>query len=155
MIIPITVMIMTIKIKDSLITLVMRILKNIIHIQQKTRNMSVKKGQFEGFYVESVGFCKLKIAQGRPGPQGIQGRQSPIGPNGTQGRPGPQGQSVIITLKDTSNYIVNSFFTEVNPSSDECVFAICDIENSISIGYDTDPNKGFKLEGMFNLFLHQ
>ena len=46
-------------------------------------------------------------------------------------------------------------FSEVNPSSDECVFAICDIENSISIGYDTDPNKGFKLEGMFNLFLHQ
>jgi hypothetical protein len=43
MIIPITVMIMTIKIKDSLITLVMKILKNIIHIQQKTRNMSVKK----------------------------------------------------------------------------------------------------------------
>ncbi len=63
-------MIMTIKIKDSLITLVMRILKNILHIQQKTRNMSVQKGQFEGFYVESVGFCKLKIAQGRPGPQG-------------------------------------------------------------------------------------
>lgn len=43
MIIPITVMIMTIKIKDSLITLVKRILKNIIHIQQKTRNMSIKK----------------------------------------------------------------------------------------------------------------
>jgi hypothetical protein len=38
-----TVMIITIKIKESLITLVMRILKNIVHIQQKTRNMSVKK----------------------------------------------------------------------------------------------------------------
>ena len=112
----------------------------------KDKKYVCQKGQFEGFYVESVGFCKL-IAQGRPGPQGIQGRQSPIGPNGTQGRPGPQGQSVIITLKDTSNYIVNSFFTEVNPSSDECVFAICDIENSICIGYetDTDPNKGFQV----------
>ena len=53
----------------------------------------------------------------------------------------------LLLLKDTSNYIVNSFFTEVNPSSDECVFAICDIENSICIGYetDTDPNKGFQV----------
>ena len=34
--------IMTIKIKQSLITLVMRIIKNTVHIQQKTRNMSVK-----------------------------------------------------------------------------------------------------------------
>jgi hypothetical protein len=38
-----TVMIMTIKIKESLITLGNRILKNIVRIQQKTRNMSVKK----------------------------------------------------------------------------------------------------------------
>jgi hypothetical protein len=38
-----TVMIMTIKIKDSLITIVMRTLKNIVHIQQKIRNMSVKE----------------------------------------------------------------------------------------------------------------
>ena len=38
-----TVMIMTIKIKEFLITIVMRILKNIIHIQQKIRNMSVKE----------------------------------------------------------------------------------------------------------------
>ena len=38
-----TVMIVTIKIKESLITIVMRILKNIVHIQQKIRNMSVKE----------------------------------------------------------------------------------------------------------------
>ena len=38
-----TVMIVTIKIKEFLITIVMRILKNIIHIQQKIRNMSVKE----------------------------------------------------------------------------------------------------------------
>ena len=38
-----TVMIVTIKIKEFLITIVMRILKNIIHIQQKIRDMSVKE----------------------------------------------------------------------------------------------------------------
>jgi len=40
-----TVMIVTIKIKESLITIVivMRILKNIVHIQQKIRYMSVKE----------------------------------------------------------------------------------------------------------------
>ena len=36
----------------------------------KEKEYVCQKGQFEGFYVESVGFCKLKIAQGRPGPQG-------------------------------------------------------------------------------------
>jgi hypothetical protein len=58
-------------------------------------------GQFQGFYVESVEFCKLKIpqgpqgptgatgAKGETGPQGIQGIQGPIGPNGAQGPPGP------------------------------------------------------------------
>ena len=40
-----TVMIVTIKIKESLITIVivMRILKNIVHIQQKIINISVKE----------------------------------------------------------------------------------------------------------------
>jgi len=114
----------------------------------KDKKYVCKKGQFEGFYVESVEFCGLKIAQGPLGPQGIEGIQGPIGPNSTQGPPGPQGQSVIITLNDTNTYIVNSFFTEVNASSYECVFAICDTEDSIiSGGYetDTDPNNRFQV----------
>ena len=76
-----------------------------------------RTGQFEGFFVSSVEFCKFKFdkddrkdnrdnttgTQGPPGPpgpagatgatglQGIQGIQGPIGPNGTQGAPGPAG----------------------------------------------------------------
>ena len=74
-----------------------------------------RTGQFEGFFVSSVEFCKhVKFdndrkdtsrdnrtgtqgppgppgpvgATGATGPQGIQGIQGPIGPNGTQGPPG-------------------------------------------------------------------
>ena len=114
----------------------------------KGKKYVCQKGQFEGFYVESVEFWKLKIAQGLPGPQGIQGIQGSIGPNGTQGPPGPQGQTGIITLNDTNTYIINSFFTQVDTSSDESVFAICDTEDSIiSGGYetDTDPNNRFQV----------
>ena len=45
-------------------------------------------GQFEGFFVESVEFCKLKILQGPKGPIGPQGIQGPPGVSGKQGPPG-------------------------------------------------------------------
>ena len=51
-----TVMIMTIKIKESLITRVMRILKNIVHIQQKTRNMSVKEDNLKVSTLNQLNF---------------------------------------------------------------------------------------------------
>ena len=60
----------------------------------KVNKYECQTGQFEGFFVESVEFCKLKIAQGPAGPQGptgpqgIQGIQGPIGANGIQGPPG-------------------------------------------------------------------
>jgi hypothetical protein len=122
--------------------------KNYSTYPTKDKKYVCQKGQFEGFYVESVEFCKLKVAQGPPGPQGIQGIQGPIGPNGTQGPPGPQGPSGIVTLNDTSTYIVSTFFTQVNASSDESVVAICDPEDSlITGGYetDTDPDNRFQI----------
>ena len=45
----------------------------------KDKKYVCQTGQFKGFFVESVEFCKLKIAQGPAGPQGIQG---PPGPSG-------------------------------------------------------------------------
>src|SRR5215212_786552 len=54
----------------------------------KDKKYVCQTGQFKGFFVESVEFCKLKIAQGPPGatgPQGIQGLQGPRGFNGTNG----------------------------------------------------------------------
>ena len=91
---------MTIKIKQSLITTSYEDMKKYSTYPTKDKKYVCQTGQFEGFYVESVEFCKLKIPQGPPGPigppgatgatgpQGPQGIQGPIGPNGTQGPPG-------------------------------------------------------------------
>ena len=46
----------------------------------KDKKYVCQTGQFQGFYVESVEFCKLKIAQGPAGPQGIPGTPGVIGP---------------------------------------------------------------------------
>ena len=45
----------------------------------KDKKIACKTGQFEGFFVSSVEFCKLKIAQGPEGAQGPQGEQGPPG----------------------------------------------------------------------------
>lgn len=42
----------------------------------------MSNGQFEGFFVESVEFCKLKIAQGPLGPAGATGATGLLGPPG-------------------------------------------------------------------------
>lgn len=39
----------------------------------KDKKYVCQTGQFEGFFVESVEICKLKIVQGQPGPQGPPG----------------------------------------------------------------------------------
>ena len=45
----------------------------------KDKKYACQAGQFEGFFVESVEFCKLKI------PQGPRGEQGPPGADGTEG----------------------------------------------------------------------
>jgi hypothetical protein len=54
----------------------------------KDKKYECRTGLFEGFFVSSVEFCKLKIGEG---PQGPAGPQGPPGANGTQGPAGPQG----------------------------------------------------------------
>ena len=63
----------------------------------KDKKYVCQTGQFQGFFVESVEFCKLKIAQG---PQGIPG------PTGPQGIPGPQGPSGLSTINSTNLYLL-------------------------------------------------
>ena len=81
-----------------------------------------QKGPFEGFFVDSVEFCKFKFdkddskrdnrtgTQGPPGPQGPigpQGIQGTTGANGTQGPPGAtgtQGPPGITQLNATNIY---------------------------------------------------
>jgi hypothetical protein len=87
----------------------------------KDKKYVCQTGQFQGFFVESVEFCKLKIAQGPPG---------------------------IITINDSNTYIVSTVFPQVNASNDESVTAICDLGDSIiNGGYetDTDPNNRFQI----------
>jgi hypothetical protein len=79
-------------------------------------------GQFQGFYVESVEFCKLKIAAGPQGPAGIG---SP-GPQGIQGPAGPQGPSGITELNETNTYLVNGGQTINNSTTRSIGEAICD-----------------------------
>ena len=68
----------------------------------KDKKYVCQTGQFQGFYVESVEFCKLKIAQGPAGPQGIPGIPGAIGP---QGPAGPN------ELNSTSFYTIFGDFT--------------------------------------------
>ena len=58
----------------------------------KDKKYVCQTGQFEDFFVESVEFCKLKIAEG---PQG------PIGPTGASGATGPAGE-----INFTNTYLV-------------------------------------------------
>ncbi len=51
-----TVMRKTIKIKEFLITIVMRTLKNIVHIQKKIRNMSVKEDNLKVSTLNQLNF---------------------------------------------------------------------------------------------------
>jgi hypothetical protein len=68
-------------------------------------------GQFQGFFVESVEFCKLKIAEGRPGPAGPQGIP---GVPGAIGPPGPAGPN---ELNSTSFYTIFGDFAPENSTA--------------------------------------
>jgi hypothetical protein len=93
-----------------------------------------RTGQFEGFFVSSVEFCKQKFddkkdhkdrdnrtgTQGPPGPQGPIGPQGPQGIpgiNGTQGPQGPPGSTINTTTIYTNlGPLVNGTFGGgVNP----------------------------------------
>jgi hypothetical protein len=71
----------------------------------KDKKYVCQTGQFQGFYVESVEFCKQKIAQGPPGPAGPQGIP------GIPGAIGPQGPAGPNELNSTSFYTIFGDFT--------------------------------------------
>lgn len=92
----------------------------------KDKKISCQTGQFEGFFVESVEFCKLKIAQGPAGPQGIPGIPGAIGP---QGPAGPN------ELNSTSFYTIFGDFAPDNST------AFCNSGDTvISGGYRVNAN---------------
>jgi hypothetical protein len=87
----------------------------IANTQPRTKN-EYQTGSLEGFFVNSVEFCKFKFddskrenrtgPQGPPGPPGPQGIQGPPGPAG--GQPGPQGPTGITFVNGTNVYLNQS-----------------------------------------------
>ena len=77
----------------------------------KDKKYVCQTGQFQGFFVESVEFCKLKIAQGPPGPAGPQGIP------GIPGAIGPQGPAGPNELNSTSFYTIFGDFAPVNSTA--------------------------------------
>ena len=76
-----------------------------------------RTGQFEGFFVSSVEFCKhvkfddkdrKDVRDNRTGTQGPPGPQGPQGETGSTGATGPQGPSGITQLNATNVYSVNN-----------------------------------------------
>ena len=111
-----------------------------------------RTGQFEGFFVGSVEFCKhVKFdkdndrkdnrdnrtgTQGPQGIQGIQGIQGPIGPNGTQGIQGPPGPSGTNQIKSTNLYLVEgneTILTATDVSGGRSI-AMCDVGDVVFEG---------------------
>jgi hypothetical protein len=102
----------------------------------KDKKYVCQKGQFEGFFVESVEFCKLKIPAGPQGPPG------PTGPEG------PPGQ-----INFTNTYLVvgpGANITSEVPSRAFSV-AFCDPGDIVLEGGGGVAN--FLDEGLGNVFL--
>ena len=100
----------------------------------KCKKYVCQRGQFEGFCVESVEFCKLKIPQGSPGPQGQQGPPGPQGPMEPLGEPVPQDPNQI---NPTSIYKVGASATaSTEVTGDATYTAMCDQgDSALSISY--------------------
>ena len=84
----------------------------------KDKKYVCQTGQFQGFFVDSVEFCKLTIPQGPPSPTGATGATGATGPDGPQGIQGIQGlngatgatgPAGITTLNSTNLYSIVSF----------------------------------------------
>ena len=112
----------------------------------KDKKYVCQTGQFQGFFVESVEFCKLKISEGPQGPigppgaTGATGPIGPIGPNGTQGPPGIVNAELCPPGTDLENvFVLNGTAAEScdfveNPILDLAVANSGDADVSILFG---------------------
>jgi len=99
----------------------------------KDKKYVCQTGQFQGFFVESVEFCKLKIPQG---PQGIPG------PTGPQGIPGSQGPSGLSTINSTNLYFIIGDVNGTIPQATIISSVTCDPGDVIHEGGYTINNFG-------------
>ena len=104
----------------------------------KDKKYVCQTGQFKGFFVESVEFCKLKIAQGPQGPKGdtgatgATGPQGPKGDTGATGATGPLGIQGPSVLNNTRFYVaLGEEDRQINPLNST---ASCDLGDSATGG---------------------
>ena len=114
----------------------------------KDKKYECKTGQFKGFFVSSVEFCKLNIAQGPAGPagpagptgpEGDTGDRGPIGPNGTRGPEGPPGPAgnVTILCEECIKYWLH--FISSGSSNLDVVNSLANAINAVNYGL-TEPS---------------
>ncbi len=124
----------------------------------KDKKYECKTGQFKGFFVSSVEFCKLDIPSGPQGPQGpvgpqgpqgipgaastVPGPQGPRGFNGTDGAQGPQGPpgpagNVTILCEECVKYWLH--FISSGSSNLDVVNSLANAINAVNYGL-TEPS---------------
>jgi hypothetical protein len=121
----------------------------------KDKKYVCQTGQFQGFFVESVEFCKLTIPQGPPGPTGAKGTTGATGPEGPQGiqeiqgltgatgATGATGPAGITTLNSTNLYSIVSFNFVLNGQANSTV-ATCDYGDALlNEGYSVSTSEPF------------
>ena len=106
-------------------------------------------GQFQGFFVESVKFCKLTIPQGPSGPTGATGATGPEGPQGIQGIHGLTGATGatwpegITTLNSTNLYSIVSFNFVLNGQANSTGASCDDGDALLNGGYSGSTSEPF------------
>ena len=112
----------------------------------KDKKYVCQTGQFKGFFVESVEFCKLTIPEGPPGPIGATGATGATGPEGRQGiqgltgETGATGPAGITTLNSTNLYSNTTFGFVLNGQINGTV-ATCDDGDAVLNGvYSITPS---------------
>jgi hypothetical protein len=107
----------------------------------KDKKYVCQTGQFKGFFVESVEFCKLKIVEGPQEPIGPTGATGATGATGQAGSPGQQGPSGITFLNSTNIYLNQTTSEPVGVDELASTNALCDPGDFVvSGGYITSTN---------------
>ena len=87
----------------------------------KDKKYVCQRGQFEGFHVESVEFCKLKIAHGPQGFLGATGATGAAGQQDLNGDNGAAGPPRITQLNVTNTYQIGESFLNSFTTSDNLI----------------------------------
>ena len=112
----------------------------------KDKKYVCQRGQFQGFFVESVEFCQLTLPQGPPGRTGAIGHEGPQGIQGLQGLTGATGATgpAGITTVNSTNLYSNSSFNIIPNGQANVTVATCDDGDALlNGGYSVSISEPF------------